>query len=84
VTGHVVHVFYDPIDIFVFSWTLYIAVLVDIFEDKPEASKVPVLEADVNDPSSLAKMAQSARIILNCVGPVSLLHSFVSFFLLSF
>jgi short subunit dehydrogenase-like uncharacterized protein len=35
----------------------------------PEAAKWPVLVADVNDPRSLAEMANAARVVVTTVGP---------------
>jgi short subunit dehydrogenase-like uncharacterized protein len=35
----------------------------------PEAAKWPVLVADVNDPGSLAEMANEARVVVSTVGP---------------
>ena len=35
----------------------------------PEAAQWPVLEADLDEPASLAKMANAARVVLTTVGP---------------
>lgn len=36
-------------------------------------SEIPIFEADINDIESLNRMTQSARIIINCVGPFCIL-----------
>ncbi|KAL3699085.1 hypothetical protein R1sor_017107 [Riccia sorocarpa] len=40
-------------------------------EGKPEPAPVSIIEANVNDPSSIAAMCRKARLVVNCVGPYS-------------
>ncbi|KAL3685246.1 hypothetical protein R1sor_003268 [Riccia sorocarpa] len=38
-------------------------------QGKPEPAPISIVEANVNDPSSIAAMCRKARLVVNCVGP---------------